>query len=63
MVVRRPPPELWIRGADLWTASSPEPPPESSGPPPGYFFSTAWPPNWLRSAAIIFICGESSCRD
>ncbi|GAA3093851.1 hypothetical protein GCM10020254_43680 [Streptomyces goshikiensis] len=25
-----------------------------------YFFSTAWPPNWLRSAAIIFICGESS---
>jgi hypothetical protein len=28
-----------------------------------YFFSTAWPPNWLRSAAIIFICGESSWRE
>ena len=25
--------------------------------------STAWPPNWLRSAAIIFICGESSWRE
>ena len=25
--------------------------------------STAWPPNWLRSAATIFICGESSCRE
>ncbi len=24
-----------------------------------YFVSTAWPPNWLRSAATIFICGES----
>ncbi len=30
--------------------------------PSGYSFadSTAWPPNWLRRAAIIFICGESS---
>ncbi|GGQ36474.1 hypothetical protein GCM10010250_02190 [Streptomyces althioticus] len=28
--------------------------------PVDYFFSTAWPPNWFRSAAIIFICGESS---
>ena len=24
---------------------------------------TAWPPNWLRSAATAFIAGESSCRD
>ncbi len=24
---------------------------------------TAWPPNWLRSAATTFIAGESSCRE
>ncbi len=24
---------------------------------------TAWPPNWLRIAAIAFIAGESSCRE
>ena len=24
---------------------------------------TAWPPNWLRSAATAFIAGESSCRE
>ncbi len=25
--------------------------------------STAWPPNWLRSAATAFIAGDSSCRE
>ena len=24
---------------------------------------TAWPPNWLRSAAFTFAANDSSCRD
>ena len=36
--------------------------PEAS-PPLGAAVCTAWPPNWLRIAAIAFIVGESSWRE
>ncbi len=61
----------WVRGRSVQLVCCPDllhsvSPLRTSrrSPTAGYFFdSTACPPNWLRSAAIIFICGESSWRD
>jgi hypothetical protein len=39
-------------GRPLWVEAS---------PPGGASVRTAWPPNWLRIAAIAFIAGLSSC--
>ena len=34
-----------------------------ASPPAGGSVCTAWPPNWLRIAAIAFIAGLSSWRE
>src|SRR6185437_16189620 len=41
----------WPLGSCRWPPSSPD------------SNLTAWPPNWLRSAAITFAENESSCRE